>query len=91
MKCFGGRAMNTGVEHHLAVFLASPATTAVEPDEESPYDPVSQLQISWKDIPDHMTILCSGKKTGDPDTKSATTDRPTHVSPSDHDTDDSGT
>lgn len=61
--------MNTGVEHPLAVFLAAPAVPVVEPHEELPYDPVAQLQVRWKDIPDYMDIVCSGKHTGDPSTR----------------------
>jgi hypothetical protein len=83
--------MSTQVQHPLAVFLAARATPEIEPEEEPCYDPVAQLQVRWKDMPDHMEILCSGKRTGDPSTRSATTSHPTHVSPSDDDTDDSGT
>jgi len=81
--------MNTGIEHPLAVFLAAPATSVIEPDEEAPYDPLTQLQGRWKDIPDHIEILCSGKRTGDPETRSNTTQG--EFGQSDHDTDDSGT
>jgi len=83
--------MNTGFEHPLAVFLAAPATLAIQPDEESPYDPVTQLQVRWKDIPDHMEILCSGNTTGDPSTRSATTKNDFDHNRSNDDTDDSGT
>jgi hypothetical protein len=84
--------MRFPVTHPLAVFLAAPAEPTVGPDEELPYDPVTQLQAQWNDIPDHLEILCSGERTGDPDTRSGTTEvRGYPSSTTDDDTDDSGT
>lgn len=80
-------------KHPLAVLVAEPSPITDPPDEKQvpSYDPVSQVQIPWNDIENHMEILCSDKHTGDPDTRSATTEDWWHRANSDDDTDDSGT
>lgn len=90
--------MSSIVEHPLARFLAAPSRPMQGPVGEEPaYDPRSQLQVQWVDIENHRDVLCSGEKTGDPDTRSATTAPPgstpgyPSTGRSDDDTDDSGT
>jgi hypothetical protein len=89
--CHGVQMSNT-TQHHLTKFLATPSKPMKCPAGEEPaYDPNSQLQIQWVDIEDHMDVLCSGERTGDPDTLSSTTAPPDRRYPGDADTDDSGT
>jgi hypothetical protein len=88
-----GGNMSTTVQHPLARLLATPSKgTESRGGEEPSYDPRTQLQVQWVDIENHLEVLCSGKKTGDPDTRSATTARRISENvDSDDDTDDSGT
>lgn len=75
--------------HPLVQFVAEPSTAFDEEKSHPEYDPETQLQFHWNEINDHMEILASGKSTGDPDTRSATTNWVNGGS--DDDTDDSGT
>ena len=79
------------VKHPLVKFVGRVATPFKQEGDVPIYDPKTQLQVNWNDIQDHLEILCSGKTTGDPDTRSATTDNVLDHSRSDDDTDDSGT
>ena len=84
--------MSSSVEHPLAKFLATPSKRTQGPSGDEPaYDPNSQLQVQWVDIENHRDVLCSGQRTGDPDTRSATTEGRGPGDHSDDDTDDSGT
>ena len=78
------------ISHPLAVLLSveSKPTQSAEETPAPEYDPLMQMQFVWKDIRNHLDILMSGKSTGDPDTRSATTE---YFTGSDDDTDDSGT
>lgn len=80
-------------KHPLATILANPAEPLGTEVEDSPtYDPISQLTVKWVDINNHLEILLSGKSTGDPDTRSSTTEAIDGMRiGSDDDTDDSGT
>jgi hypothetical protein len=83
--------MCTRVEHPLAVYLAAPAVSQSGAEETPAYNPATQLQVQWTNIANHMEILMSGEKTGDPDTMSSTTAPADRRYPGDADTDDSGT
>lgn len=78
-------------EHPLVSLVAKPSVPFADGPEAPPtYNPSTQMQIIWENVTDHMEILCSSDRTGDPDTRSATTEWEGGTS-SDDDTDDSGT
>lgn len=85
--------MSDHPKHPLATILANPAEPFGTEVEDAPaYDPVSQMTVKWADINNHLEVLLSGKSTGDPDTRSATTEALDGMRiGSDDDTDDSGT